>query len=91
MLDTGAATLDTSVPAPPEMEIGGAEVANYGHNDYGEPTLREALALSSNTAFGSLGVQIGPDTLVRYARAFGYGTTLGQDFSTSISLMPNPA
>ena len=91
VLDTGAATLDTIVPAPPEMEIGGAEVANYGHNDYGEPTLREALALSSNTAFGSLGVQIGPDTLVRYARAFGYGTTLGQDFSTSISLMPNPA
>jgi hypothetical protein len=47
VLDTGAATLDTIVPAPPEMEIGGAEVANYGHNDYGEPTLREALALDT--------------------------------------------
>lgn len=91
VLDTGSATLDTIVPAPPEMEIGGAEVMNYGYNDYGEPTLREALALSSNTAFGSLGVQVGADTLVQYARAFGYGMSLGQDFSTAISVMPDPA
>lgn len=91
VLDTGAATLDTIVPAPPEIEIGGAEVANYGHNDYGELTLREALALSSNTAFGSLGAQIGAGTLVQYARAFGYGMALGQDFSSAISVMPDPA
>lgn len=91
VLDTGSATLDTIVPAPSEMEIGGAEVMNYGYNDYGEPTLREALALSSNTAFGSLGVQVGADTLVQYARAFGYGMSLGQDFSTAISVMPDPA
>jgi peptidoglycan glycosyltransferase len=90
VLDTGTATLDTIVPAPPEMTIGNAEVSNYGHNDYGEPTLREALALSSNTAFGSLGAQIGPEKLVQYARAFGYGTAIGQDFSSAISVMPNP-
>lgn len=90
-LDSGAATLDDIIPAPPEIEIGEGTVTNYGNNDYGEPTLREALALSSNTAFGSLGVQVGAETLVHYARAFGYGTELGQDFSSAVSVMPEPA
>ncbi len=90
-LDSGAATLDDIIPAPPEIEIGEGTVTNYGNNDYGEPTLREALALSSNTAFGSLGVQVGAETLVHYARAFGYGTELGQDFSSVVSVMPEPA
>ena len=31
-LDTGVATLDTIVPAPPVMTIGNAEVSNYGNN-----------------------------------------------------------
>ncbi len=89
-LDTGVATLDTIVPAPPVMTIGNAEVSNYGNNDYGEPTLREALALSSNTAIGTVGVEVGAENLVRYARAFGYGTSLGQDFTCAVSVMPNP-
>ena len=90
-IDTGTATLDDIYPAPPTLEIGGAEVSNYGNYDYGEPTLREALALSSNTAFGQLGVDVGAENLVAYARAFGFGTALGQDFSTSASLMPDPS
>lgn len=89
-LDTGTATLDDIVYAGPSIEIGGAEVTNYGENDYGSPTLLEALALSSNTAFGALGVEVGAETLVEYAEAFGYGTTLGQDFSCLASLMPDP-
>lgn len=90
-LDTGTATLDDVFDAPPTMEIGGGEVSNYGHNDYGSPTLQEAFALSSNTAFGQLGVLVGADTLVTYAQAFGYGRTLGQDFSCLASLMPDPS
>ena len=89
-LDSGVATLDDIYPAPPSLDIGGAEVSNYGHYDYGNPTLREALALSSNTAFGQLGVEVGATRLVSYARAFGFGTALGQDFSTVASLMPDP-
>ena len=90
-LDSGTATLDDVYYAGPSIEIGGGEVTNYGENDYGEPTLREAFALSSNTAFAQLGVEVGSDLLVSYANAFGYGRNLGQDFTTLPSLMPVPS
>ena len=90
-LDSGTATLDDVYYAGPSLEIGGGEVTNYGGNDYGEPTLKEAFALSSNTAFAQLGVEVGSDLLVSYANAFGFGRNLGQDFTTLASLMPVPS
>lgn len=90
-LDTGTTSLDTVYDAEPALTIGGAEVSNYGYNDYGTPTLKEAFALSSNTVFGQVGVQVGASNLVKYADAFGYGTNVGQDFNTQASLMPEPS
>lgn len=90
-LDTGTTSLDTVYDAKPALTIGGAEVSNYGYNDYGTPTLKEAFALSSNTVFGQVGVQVGASNLVKYADAFGYGTNVGQDFNTQASLMPEPS
>ena len=90
-LDSGTATLDETIYAGPSLEIGGAEVSNYGHNDYGSPSLKEAFALSSNTALGALGVEVGSSTLVSYANAFGYGQSIGQDFDCLPSLMPDPS
>ena len=90
-LDTGTTSLDTVYDAEPALTIGGAEVSNYGYNDYGTPTLKEAFALSSNTVFGQVGVQVGASNLVKYADAFGYGTNIGQDFNTQASLMPEPS
>lgn len=90
-LDTGTTTLDTVYDAEPALTIGGAEVSNYGYNDYGNPTLKEGFALSSNTVFGQVGVQVGASNLVKYADAFGYGTNVGQDFNTLASLMPEPS
>ena len=90
-LDTGVATLDDICDAESTITIGNGTVSNYGDYDYGTPTLKEALALSSNTVFGRLGVQVGASKLVAYADAFGYGTSIGQDFSTKVSLMPLPS
>ena len=90
-LDSGTASLDDVYYAGPTLEIGGGEVSNYGDNDYGEPTLKEGFALSSNTVFGQLGVEVGPDLLVSYANAFGFGRNLGQDFTSLASLMPAPS
>lgn len=90
-LESGIATLDTVYPAPASIEIGGGTVTNYNMIDYGDLTLREAFAYSSNTAFGQVAVDLGAYSLVAIARSFGYGTSVGQGFSTVPSLMPDPA
>lgn len=90
-LESGIATLDTMYTAPASIEIGGGTITNYNGIDYGELTLREAFAYSSNTAFGQVAAQLGPYGLVTIARSFGYGASLGLDFSTVTSLMPDPA
>ena len=90
-LDSGIATLESVYAAPASIEIGGGEVTNYNLQDFGELDLRTAFAVSSNTVFGQVAVQLGPYGLVNTARAFGYGLSVGMDFSTVTSLMPDPA
>ena len=91
-LDTGTATLDSTISAPGSLDIGGAAVTNINGEAFGDISLKKAFAYSSNTSFGQLATQVGPDKLVSYANAFGYGNDqLGQDFSTKASLMPNPS
>ncbi len=90
-LDTGAATLDSIYSAATSIEYDNATITNNHGTDYGNLTLRQSLAVSANTVFAQVGVQIGASTLVSYAQAFGYGSSLGQDFTTSPSLMPDPS
>ena len=90
-LEAGVANLDSAIDAPASMEIGGADVTNNDGEDLGATDLRRAFAESANTAFGQLATQVGAERLVKMANAFGYGTKLGQDFSTLSSLMPNPS
>ncbi len=90
-LQSGIADLSSVYDAPATEDIGGAPVTNIDDEAYGEITLRYALAVSANTVFGQLAVQLGPEALVSFARGFGYGTALGQDFSCLPSLMPDPS
>ena len=90
-LDTGSASLDDVLDASAQIEIGGGEVTNIGDADYGEISLLEAFAVSSNTAFAQVGENLGASSLVSYANAFGYGQGIGQDFDCQPSLMPDPA
>lgn len=89
-LDSNLATLDSSYKAPATLEIGGAPVTNFRGEEWSALSLKEAMAESANTVFGQVGTKVGADRLVSYARAFGYGSALGQDFSTTPSLMPDP-
>ena len=90
-LDTGAASLDEVIDASAKIEIGGGEVTNINDADYGEISLLDAFAVSSNTAFAQVGDAVGPNALVSYANAFGYGQSIGMDFECQTSLMPDPA
>lgn len=90
-LDSGLATLDTDYAAPASIDIGTASVTNIHDDAWESLTLREALMYSANTVYGQLGITVGPERLVNYARGFGYGSSLGQDFADTASLMPLPA
>ena len=90
-LDSGTAGLSDTYRSPGSMEIGNAEVTNIKGTDHGTISLDKAFAYSSNVVFGQLANEIGADTLVQYANAFGYGSQLGQDFSTAASIMPDPS
>ena len=90
-LDAGVASLDSEYGAPAHLEIGNADVTNINEDEWESLSLREALAYSANTVFGQVGTQLGSSTLINYARAFGYGSsTIGQDFPSEPSLMPEP-
>ena len=88
-LDSGKTTLDQEFESPSSMKIGNADVTNHRNADHGTVSLKRAFALSSNVAFGQLATDIGADTLAQYARAFGYGQSLGQDFGTAESIIPD--
>ena len=90
-LDSGSTTLDTDYESPSSMNIGGADVTNVNDAYYGTISLRRAFDVSSNVVFGQVAVEMGADQLVNYANAFGYGESLGVDFSTTASVMPDSA
>lgn len=89
-LDSGLVTPDTMVDSPSSKNIGGAPVTTHG--DRGSITVKQAFAISSNTAFGQLAVDMGAQALVNISKAFGVGDEhLAQDFAVTASLMPDPA
>ena len=90
-LSEGVATLSDVYDAPPRLEIGGADVTNYNLNDYGQVDLQRGFELSSNTVFGQLAVQIGPNRLVGAAERLGFNKPLDSDFDVAASLMSKPS
>lgn len=89
-LQNGIASENSVYASPGTMEIGNAEVSNFGDESYGDITLQRATALSSNTVFGQLGVQIGAQLLVEGAEAFGFNKDLDFELPVVTSLMPDP-
>jgi cell division protein FtsI/penicillin-binding protein 2/cell division protein FtsW (lipid II flippase) len=89
-IETNIANANSIYDSPGTMEIGGGAVTNFNSTDYGEITLKEATAVSSNTVFGQVAVQIGAKNLVAYAEKYGINSSsVAQDFSLTTSLLPD--
>lgn len=90
--ENDVATEGTVYNSPGTMSVGtaGETVSNFGKNDYGTITLSRAMELSSNTVFGQLGMEMGPDMLVGGAESFGFDKQLDFALSLRTSLMPRP-
>lgn len=89
-IENGTTSLSSTYDSPGRLEIGGADVVNINETAHGEIPLSEAFAVSANTVFGQVATSLGADKLIATARAFGYGQSLGQDFDSAASIMPEP-
>ncbi|MDR3308221.1 MAG: FtsW/RodA/SpoVE family cell cycle protein [Coriobacteriales bacterium] len=83
-------TLESAFDSPGSIEIGGATVTSFDNASYGTVSLKRAFELSSNTVFAQVANRMGAANLVATAERFGFNRTVGRDFNTTPSLMPNP-
>lgn len=90
-LQEGAVTADSSFDDTGEYVAGGYKVTNFGGETYGEHTFGDALTKSINTTFARVGVELGADTLARYASAFGMGAEVPWRLGGQTGSFPNPA
>lgn len=89
-LESGDYTPESVIPAPESYTLTGTEtsVGNFAGTSCassGEMSLADALRISCNTAYMGLASELGADTMDSQAEAFGYGTSFGIPFSTSVS------
>ncbi|WP_433223701.1 penicillin-binding transpeptidase domain-containing protein [Microtetraspora malaysiensis] len=74
----GGLSADSQVPCPAAYTIpNGRTINNYQEKDHGSVTLQQAYALSCNTTFARLAVQlVSAVRLMEQAAALGFGTSL---------------
>ena len=79
-LESGKYQPDTVIPAPASLDLPdtSASINNYDNLPClgGSVTLQEALAISCNTAFARIGMDLGDDALRKQAEAFGFNESL---------------
>jgi peptidoglycan glycosyltransferase len=83
-LDSGAITAQTTFPNQPRQEVEGFVVDGFRVLEHDispiQPALwplSEALQVSSNIFFAHVGVEIGTESYLEYARRFGFCETFG--------------
>jgi peptidoglycan glycosyltransferase len=80
-LESGLYAADSELVAPDALDLpnSSAQLTNFADSSCaasGTMTMAEALAVSCNTAFGWLGMELGADALARQAERFGFGRDL---------------
>ncbi|MGH2445934.1 MAG: peptidoglycan D,D-transpeptidase FtsI family protein [Candidatus Limnocylindria bacterium] len=78
-LDAGVITPSTTFPDQPQQEVDGFTVDGFIIREHGlggiQPalwSLSEAMQVSSNIFFAHVGLELGPERFVEYARRFGF-------------------
>ncbi len=94
-LQSGAFTPDTVIDDPGSIQIGNIVFQNSGGTPHGAISLREALQVSSDVFFYTLGARMnnnGRRALQKWARRLGIGRRTGIDLPGEFSgLLPTPA
>jgi peptidoglycan glycosyltransferase len=93
-LESGKFTEDSVLPAPASLKLplSNSRMHNWQNGPCtasGKITLRQALAVSCNTTFAWLGMQVGADALREQAEKFGFNTSISIPMNTSTSVFPS--
>jgi peptidoglycan glycosyltransferase len=89
-LESGDYTADSELQAPDALDLPGSsrKLTNFGESTCaadGTMTLAQAMAVSCNTAFGWLGMELGQNQIARQAERFGFG----EDLSIPLYVVPS--
>jgi penicillin-binding protein 2 len=78
-LQEGSLTPMDRVYCNGQFHLGGWTFKDWKEGGHGHVDLHSALVQSCNIFFYQAGLKVGPETIVRYARAFGLGAPTGTD------------
>lgn len=92
-LSTGQYTPDTQVPGPAQLQLPQSTAVLPNDfpgacSDTGQISLKDALKISCNTAFGGLGITLGAKALAEQATKFGFGQGLRIPLQATPSVFP---
>ncbi|MFA5103757.1 MAG: penicillin-binding protein 2 [Candidatus Margulisiibacteriota bacterium] len=82
-LEEGVVDLDSPIPVPDSIRIGGITVRNsHALKMFGKAykTLRDVIAESLNTGTAYIGIKLGPERYYKYIKNFGFGEYSGIEF-----------
>jgi penicillin-binding protein 2 len=65
------------LPTYPYLDLGGIQFWDHNKAGFGSIGFAEAMAYSSNTFFGQVGIRVGERTLAEWSHKFGYGEYSG--------------
>jgi peptidoglycan glycosyltransferase len=92
-LSSGKFTEESQLPGPASLDLPltATDLPTDDHQPCGpggKTTLTHALEISCNSAFGSLGLQLGGDALREQAAKFGFGDSIRVPMRVSPSIVP---
>lgn len=80
-LESGRYSRSTVLPTYPYLNLGGIQFWDWNKAGFGPLTFTGAMANSSNTFFGQVGLNVGEVTLIEWAQKFGFGQQTGIELS----------
>ena len=91
-LASGRYTPTTLIPSPASIVLPGTRTTLSNFNGKpcgnGQVTLAEALAVSCNTAFANIGIDLGGDALLEQAEAYGFNSSFEVPMRAATSRFP---
>lgn len=89
-LKDGTTTLDKVYDGPAVLSVYGGKVTNYSDEEFGTMSLSRAFAVSCNTIFAQVGLELGSERLFDGSQGFGFNRWVPFDLPTYASRIQQP-